>query len=104
MSASRVAAERVLTSLDEVGELKRSQVQQAGFVVLKSPDIPSMLVETACITNPTEERELADPRHQARIAEAILAGINSYFRDYAPAGTRLFAHTAAAAGPQTATR
>ena len=104
MSASRVAAERVLASLDEIGELKRSQVQQAGFVVLKSPDIPSMLVETACITNPTEERELADPRHQARVAEAILAGINSYFRDYAPAGTRLFAHTAAAADPRTATR
>jgi N-acetylmuramoyl-L-alanine amidase len=104
MSASRVAAERVLGSLDQIGELKRSQVQQAGFVVLKSPDIPSMLVETACITNPTEERELADPRHQARIAEAILAGINSYFRDYAPAGTRLFAHTAASAERQTATR
>jgi len=104
MSASRVAAERVLNSLDQVGDLKRSQVQQAGFVVLKSPDIPSMLVETACITNPTEERELADPHHQAQIADAILAGVNSYFRDYPPAGTRLFAHTAAAPDPQTATR
>jgi N-acetylmuramoyl-L-alanine amidase len=104
MSASRVAGERVLTALDGIGDLKRSQVQQAGFVVLKSPDIPSMLVETACITNATEERELADPRHQARIAEAILAGINSYFRDYAPAGTRLFAHSAASADRETATR
>ena len=65
------AAERVLTQLDQVGEVRKSRVQQAGFLVLKSPDIPSMLVETAYISNPAEEKKLRNPAHQAEIAEAI---------------------------------
>ena len=51
-----------------VGEVRKAQVQQAGFVVLKSPDIPSMLVETAYISNPAEERRLRQPAQQARLA------------------------------------
>ena len=75
MSASQVAAERVLHSLIQAGEIRKHQVQQAGFMVLKSPDIPSMLVETAYISNPDEERRLRTPSHQAVLAAAIHHGI-----------------------------
>ena len=89
LSASLQAGAHVLNELDTIGELRRRDVQQAGFLVLKSPDIPSILVETAYISNPQEERRLADPREQARLASSILAGIRSYFLENPPAGTRL---------------
>jgi len=89
MAASQVAAEKVLDRLNEVGDVRKARVQQAGFVVLKSPDIPSMLIETAFITNAGDERRLRDPRHQRRIAEAILTGVRAYFRDNPPPGTQL---------------
>jgi N-acetylmuramoyl-L-alanine amidase len=57
-------------------------------VVLKSPDIPSMLVETAYISNPSEELRLKNPRQQANLAEAIFAGVRNYFEQNPPAGTR----------------
>ena len=97
MSASMVAAEKVLDELNEVGEVRRARVQQAGFVVLKSPDIPSMLIESAYITNPGEERRLRDPRHQAQLAEAILTGVRKYFRQSPPPGTRIAALVSARA-------
>ena len=87
MTASVEAAERVLGQLNRVGNVRRRQVQHAGFVVLKSPDIPSMLVETAFISNPGEETRLRDARHQERLAEAIHAGIRKYFYDNPPPGT-----------------
>ena len=68
-----------------------ARVQQAGFVVLKSPDIPSMLIETAYITNPGEEKRLRDVRYQQKLAAAILSGIRGYFRDSPLPGTRLAA-------------
>jgi len=68
----------VLHELGRVGALHRRQVEQAGFVVLKSPDIPSILVETAFITNRDEERMLRDARHRRRVAEAIYHGIKRY--------------------------
>jgi N-acetylmuramoyl-L-alanine amidase len=86
MSAS--AAERVMSSLEGVGEIRKAQVQRAGFVVLKSPAIPSMLVETAYISNPGEERRLRSSEQQARLAQAIAAGVRSYFEQYPPDGTR----------------
>jgi N-acetylmuramoyl-L-alanine amidase len=89
MSASMVAAEKVLTELNSVGDVRKTRVQQAGFVVLKSPDIPSMLIETAYITNPGEEKRLRDERYQQKLASAILTGIRSYFRDSPLPGTRL---------------
>ncbi len=95
MSASAVAAAKVLNALNDVGEVRRAEVQHAGFVVLKSPDVPSMLIESAYITNPGEERRLRDPRHQARIAEAILAGVRGYFRENPPPGSRVAAQLAA---------
>ena len=86
MSAS--AAERVLGALDSVGEVRKAQVQQAGFVVLKSPDIPSMLVETAYISNPAEERHLRTASQQARLAEAIFSGVRATSAQNPPDGTR----------------
>lgn len=91
ISASMAAAQRVLGSLDVVGQVRKSQVQQAGFVVLKSPDIPSMLVETAYISNPEEELNLRNGRHQAALAEAVFTGLRRYFASNPPAGTRFAA-------------
>ena len=89
MSASLDAAARVLQQLDRIGEVHHSGVQQAGFVVLKSPDIPSMLVETAFISNPAEEARLSNTQNQGRLADAILAGVREYFYTNTPPGTRL---------------
>src|SRR6266404_5934050 len=89
LSASLVAAERVLRQLNRVGEVRKPQVQQARFMVLKSPDIPSMLVETAYISNPQEELRLRGPAHQAKLAAAIHQGVHDYFYANPPAGTRV---------------
>jgi len=88
ISASMTAAQRVLTALDNVGQVRKSQVQQAGFVVLKSPDIPSMLVETAYISNRSEESRLKSTRYQGNLADAIFTGVRSYFEQNPPVGTR----------------
>lgn len=89
MEHSRVAAKKVLANLKSVGAVHNGSVQKAGFVVLKSPDIPSMLVETAFISNPTEEKRLRSAAHQTKLAKAILGGIKSYFKSYPPPGSRL---------------
>jgi N-acetylmuramoyl-L-alanine amidase len=91
ISSSMVAADNVLKSLDRVGEVRKPRVQQAGFVVLKSPDIPSMLVETAFISNREDERKLSQPAHRVKLANAIFIGISEYFDGNAPDGTRLAA-------------
>lgn len=96
ISQSLEAAAKVLGRLDKVGTVRKSAVQQAGFLVLKSPDIPSMLVETAYISNPGEEKNLRSPAHQGKIAEAIFVGVRDYFRASPPDGT-LFAQQRAAA-------
>jgi hypothetical protein len=88
IGVSASAAERVVGALESVGEVRKAQVQHAGFVVLKSPDIPSMLVETAYISNPEEERHLRTASQQARLAEAIAGGVRSYFLQNPPDGTR----------------
>ena len=86
---SNLVAKKVLTNLQKVGAVHKGRVQKAGFVVLKSPDIPSLLVETAYITNPQEEEHLRSDEQQKKLAAAILAGIKSYFSGYAPPGTKL---------------
>ena len=78
------------------------RVRHAGFVVLKSPDIPSMLVETAFISNATDERKLRDAAYQQHVAEAIHAGVRNYFYDKPPPGTRLAALAAERRGGGTA--
>jgi N-acetylmuramoyl-L-alanine amidase len=88
ISASMTAAQSVIVALQGVGLVRKPQVQQAQFVVLKSPDIPSMLVETAYISNPAEERRLRNPTQQSALAAAIFTGLRSYFADNPPRGTR----------------
>lgn len=88
ISQSMVAAERVLRSLGRVNDVRKPQVQQAGFVVLKSPDIPSMLVETAFISSPADERLLGKADRREALAEAIFDGVKQYFVDHPPDGSR----------------
>jgi N-acetylmuramoyl-L-alanine amidase len=88
IGVSASAAERVVSALENVGEVRKAQVQHAGFVVLKSPDIPSMLVETAYISNPTEERRLRTASQQSRLADAIAAGLRGFFTQNPTDGTR----------------
>ncbi|HEV8017289.1 MAG TPA: N-acetylmuramoyl-L-alanine amidase [Steroidobacteraceae bacterium] len=85
---SATAAEQVVSALQGVGDVRKAEVQHAGFVVLKSREIPSMLVETAYISNPSEERRLRSTEQQTRLAEAIAAGLRSYFLQNPPDGTR----------------
>lgn len=89
IQASLDVGSEVLSELGQYNRLHRGHVQQAGFMVLKSPDIPSILVETAFISNPAEERKLTDARYQAKIAGAILGGVKHYFSRKAPRGTVL---------------
>ena len=72
-------ARSVLDNMGKINTLHKGSVEQAGFAVLKAPDIPSILVETAFITNPEEERRLNDDAYQTKMAEAIFNGIKRYF-------------------------
>ncbi len=90
IGASGEAAGFVLSQLDRVGTVRKTQVQNAGFAVLKAPDIPSMLIETAFISNPGEEKKLRSAAHQQAVADAIFNGVREYFRTHPPDGT-LFA-------------
>jgi N-acetylmuramoyl-L-alanine amidase len=90
MGASNAVAEQVLGALRKLGPTHRNYVERANFVVLRSPDVPSILVETAFITNPAEEKRLADPAHREKLASSILDGVRDYFKASPPPGT-LFA-------------
>ncbi len=74
----------VLGQIGRVGRLHKARVEQAGFAVLKAPDIPSILVETAFISNPEEEAKLRDVRYQAQLVEALTVGIKRYFAKNPP--------------------
>lgn len=82
--ASSNVAKYVLANFKGVNPLHKTNVQKAGFVVLKSPDIPSILVETAFISNPEEEMKLRSDEHQSKMARAIFNGIVGYFKQYVP--------------------
>jgi N-acetylmuramoyl-L-alanine amidase len=69
----------LLGEMGSVGKLHKGQVEQAGFAVLKAPDIPSVLVETAFISNPEEEEKLRSPAYQEQLADALMRGIERYF-------------------------
>ncbi len=86
---SHEVAQKILSDLGKVTHLHKRRVEQAGFRVLKSTNIPSILVETAFISNPEEERKLRSPRHQQALARALMNGIRRYFRANPPPGTRL---------------
>jgi N-acetylmuramoyl-L-alanine amidase len=103
LTESHTAAEHVLRQLNLVGEVRKPLVQQAGFMVLKSPDIPSMLIETAYISNPQEELRLRSAAHQAKLAAAIHQGLRGYFYSDPPAGTRIALMAQGATRPDLAT-
>jgi N-acetylmuramoyl-L-alanine amidase len=85
--ASQNIGTKVLRSVRSVSHLHRADVQKAGFVVLKAQEIPSILVETAFISNPDEERRLTSRAYQDKMAAAVFSGIMAHFRQYAPANT-----------------
>jgi N-acetylmuramoyl-L-alanine amidase len=87
MKASEDMAGQVLAGLKRLGKTHKNDVERANFVVLRSPDVPSMLVETAFISNPDEEARLNDPAHQKQLANAILDGVTGYFSRQPPPGT-----------------
>ena len=89
LKASLGVGDYVLKSLGKVSRLHKSKVQQAGFVVLKSPDIPSILVETGFISNPAESRRLKTRKYQKAIARSIATGISQHFEKTPPPGTYL---------------
>lgn len=89
LEASIDVADRVLSDMKKIGKVHKKNVEAAAFAVLKSPDIPSILVETAYISNPAEEKKLRDAKHRRKMAMAIKRGLKSYFQDYAPEGTIL---------------
>ncbi len=77
----------LLNEIKTVNTLHKSDVEQAGFAVLKAPDIPSVLVETAFISNPAEEKRLKNQTYQTRLAQALFKGIDSYFKNNPPGPT-----------------
>jgi len=91
LEASIDIAGRVLGGLKKVGKLHKRKVESAAFAVLKSPDIPSILVETAYISNPNEEKKLLNSAHQYKVARSIVDGLRGYFAVYAAEGTLLAA-------------
>jgi N-acetylmuramoyl-L-alanine amidase len=91
LSASLDVGSKVIGELSKIIKVRRQSVQQAGLLVLKSPDMPSILVETAYISNPSEEKMLRDGNHQARLANSILAGIRNYFYTNPPPDTLIAA-------------
>ncbi len=87
LEASGVVADQVLKSLSKIGPTHRGYVEKANFVVLRSPDVPSILVETAFITNPAEERKLTNPAQREKLVGAILDGVRNYFHNAPPPGS-----------------
>jgi len=91
LSASLDLGHQVLTSIGRITPLHKRRVEQAGFMVLKSPDIPSILVETGFISNPGEASKLVTRSHQQALARAMHSGIRDYFHRNPPPGTRVAA-------------
>jgi N-acetylmuramoyl-L-alanine amidase len=100
IGASLEVGDFVLNRLGAVNRLHKSSVQQAGFVVLKAPDIPSILVETAFISNLEEEQRLREARYQAQLATAVLSGVREYFHVNPPPGTWIARNRGAGGGPR----
>ena len=92
LSASLEVGDKVIREMGKVAKLHRKTVQQAGLLVLKSPDMPSILVETAFISNPAEEQKLRDAGYQGRLANAVLTGLRKYFYTNPPPDTQIAAN------------
>ena len=89
MKASKEAAGIILNELSKVGSIRKKKVQEAGFAVLKSPDVPSVLIETTYISNPSEEARLNSRSYQDKLARAIFEGTRQYFFINPPKNTIL---------------
>jgi len=87
MKASEDAAGHVLGGLKRIGNNHKPNIERANFAVLRTSDMPAMLVETAFISNPDEERRLIDPAYQRKIAGAVLDGVHTFFSRQPPPGT-----------------
>ena len=92
MEASNLVASNVFSNMRSVGKTHKNNVEHANFMVLKSPDVPSILVETAFISNPSEEKRLRDPAWQKKIAGAVANGVQDYFYLSPPPGTWIAAN------------
>ncbi len=89
MEASKEVGSIILNELAKVGSIRKKKVQQAGFLVLKSPDVPSVLIETTYISNPNEEKKLKSKSYQSKLAKAIYQGARNYFLINPPENTKL---------------
>jgi N-acetylmuramoyl-L-alanine amidase len=89
VSSSLDAGKYVLKNMGGVARLHKKKVEQAGFMVLKSPDVPSLLIETGFISNPKEARDLSTRSYQRKMANAIYQGLVQYYADSPPVGTLL---------------
>lgn len=92
IEASLSLGKNLLSQIEEISKLHRSNVDQAAFVVLKSPDIPSVLVETGFMSNPKEEERLRSAKHQRAFGRALATGIEVYFKSHAPKDSYLAWH------------
>lgn len=99
MKASEDAAAHVLNGLSRIGRNHKPHIERANFAVLRTSDMPAMLVETAFISNPDEERRLSNPTYQRQLARAVLDGVNTYFLRQPPPGTLYAAQAAATMAP-----
>jgi N-acetylmuramoyl-L-alanine amidase len=104
LEASGAVAKQVLHALARIGPTHRGYVEKANFVVLRSPDVPSILVETAFITNPAEEKRLRSPDQREKLANAIIDGVRNYFEAVPPPGTWFAANSRKAKPEQVSTR
>lgn len=89
---SAEAAQAILNELSQVGKRHREQVERANFVVLRSPDVPSVLVEVGFISNPHDEANLNSATHRRQLARSIVKGVRNHFFETAPQGTWIAAH------------
>ena len=87
LSSSLNVGQKVLGQMGQVTPLHKRRVEQAGFMVLKSPDIPSILVETGFISNPSEARKLHSAAHQQSLSRSIVTGVKQFFEQNPPPGT-----------------
>lgn len=92
LDSSLRVGEMILAEMGTVTKLHKKKVEQAGFAVLKSPDVPSLLIETGFISNPEDARQLSNSGFQDRLAGSIVRGLRNYFDNYPPAGTLVAAN------------
>lgn len=101
IASSLEAGDKIISSLGNVTRMRRTNVEQAAFVVLKQADIPSLLIEAGYITNPTDARNLNSSSYQQQFASAVVSGITSYFYETPPRGTLIAWHKNNGGGPSS---